>query len=575
MQNLAILTNNSNTPSLEDYIGANQSYDKNDLISKGSDFLKVLNGGADSKKNADYNAQNSVLERQNDTRDVKDYNNAQRNEPKENNAINRKDDKLQDGNSKTDNNSQKDDTTTKTEQNNDKNKTENTKDLNTDDKKTLDEVKSKPVKEQANETAQGANTQVLSSDEVIQDTVNKINNLIETSLDGQLNLEDVEALKNALEEIQTKIDNNEIVVSEETKQMLNDVLDRLLTQNPDDLAASELEKDLRQLAKDISANSFKLNSQLKLEEENANPQKALELNIKDVETPKETTKKETQSDKTIQKTDNSQSAVSASQEIKETKNAQNDTKIDIEQSMLDEMNVRIDEVSSSQTSTGSNNQSFTTAQDEVIKLQIENVDSDSSAPVTFAFDKTIKPANNTNSQIRMEGLTKELNASDILNQIGSKFEQLKDGSGTKITMTLRPNDLGRVTIELLSNANGITTNIIAQNSHVKELLDKNLDALKQQLVSQGINVQNVQIKTVEQNSQANLNNSYQNSEGQNRGEEQNQNNSQNPNKQNREQREQNFKFNQSNVIENVDFENSSQNATASINTLRGKISYNL
>ena len=575
MQNLAILTNNSNTPSLEDYIGANQSYDKNDLISKGSDFLKVLNGGADSKKNADYNAQNSVLERQNDTRDVKDYNNAQRNEPKENNAINRKDDKLQDGNSKTDNNSQKDDTTTKTEQNNDKNKTENTKDLNTDDKKTLDEVKSKPVKEQANETAQGANTQVLSSDEVIQDTVNKINNLIETSLDGQLNLEDVEALKNALEEIQTKIDNNEIVVSEETKQMLNDVLDRLLTQNPDDLAASELEKDLRQLAKDISANSFKLNSQLKLEEENANPQKALELNIKDVETPKETTKKETQSDKTIQKTDNSQFAVSASQEIKETKNAQNDTKIDIEQSMLDEMNVRIDEVSSSQTSTGSNNQSFTTAQDEVIKLQIENVDSDSSAPVTFAFDKTIKPANNTNSQIRMEGLTKELNASDILNQIGSKFEQLKDGSGTKITMTLRPNDLGRVTIELLSNANGITTNIIAQNSHVKELLDKNLDALKQQLVSQGINVQNVQIKTVEQNSQANLNNSYQNSEGQNRGEEQNQNNSQNPNKQNREQREQNFKFNQSNVIENVDFENSSQNATASINTLRGKISYNL
>ena len=570
MQNLAILTNNSNTPSLEDYIGANQSYDKNDIISKGSDFLKVLNGGADNK-NAGY-TQNNSYERQNE---IKDFNKAQKNEPKENNSINRKDDSVRDNDNKTDNCAKKEDTATKNEQADNKNQTDNTKDLNTDDKKTLDEVKSSSVKEQASETAQGTNTQVLSSDEVIQDTVNKINNLIETSLDGQLNLEDVEALKSALEEIQTKINNNEIVVSEDTKQMLSDVLDRLLTQNPDDLAVSELEKDLRQLAKDISANSFKLNSQVKLEEENTNPQKALELNVEEVETPKETTKKDTQLDKTTQKTDNSQSAVSASQEVKEVKNTQNDTKVDIEQSMLDEMNVQIDEVSSSQTSTSSNNQSFTTAQDEVIKLQIENADSDSTTPVTFAFDKTIKPANNTNSQIRMEGLTKELNANDILNQIGSKFEQLKDGSSTKITMTLRPNDLGRVTIELLSNANGISTNIIAQNSQVKELLDKNLDILKQQLVSQGINVQNVQIKTVEQNSQANLNNGYQNSDAQNRGEEQSRNNNQNSNGQNKEQREQNFKFNQSNVIENVDFENSAQNATASINTLRGKISYNL
>ena len=555
---------------LEDYIGANQSYDKNDIISKGSDFLKVLNGGADNK-NAGY-TQNNSYERQNE---IKDFNKAQKNEPKENNSINRKDDSVRDNDNKTDNCAKKEDTATKNEQADNKNQTDNTKDLNTDDKKTLDEVKSSSVKEQASETAQGTNTQVLSSDEVIQDTVNKINNLIETSLDGQLNLEDVEALKSALEEIQTKINNNEIVVSEDTKQMLSDVLDRLLTQNPDDLAVSELEKDLRQLAKDISANSFKLNSQVKLEEENTNPQKALELNVEEVETPKETTKKDTQLDKTTQKTDNSQSAVSASQEVKEVKNTQNDTKVDIEQSMLDEMNVQIDEVSSSQTSTSSNNQSFTTAQDEVIKLQIENADNDSTTPVTFAFDKTIKPANNTNSQIRMEGLTKELNANDILNQIGSKFEQLKDGSSTKITMTLRPNDLGRVTIELLSNANGISTNIIAQNSQVKELLDKNLDILKQQLVSQGINVQNVQIKTVEQNSQANLNNGYQNSDAQNRGEEQSRNNNQNSNGQNKEQREQNFKFNQSNVIENVDFENSAQNATASINTLRGKISYNL
>ncbi len=143
-------------------------------------------------------------------------------------------------------------------------------------------------------------------------------------------------------------------------------------------------------------------------------------------------------------------------------------------------------------------------------------------------------------------------------------------------MTLRPNDLGRVTIELLSTANGITTNIIAQNSQVKELLDKNIDILKQQLAQQGVNVQNVQVKTVEQNSQANLNNSYNDRNGE-QGQNQNNSNSRNDgqNNQNRQHKNENFKFNHSNIIENVDFENTHNNATTSINTLRGKISYNL
>ena len=451
---------------------------------------------------------------------------------------------------------------------------DNTETVKQEDKKTLDEIKAKNVKEFSEETAQGTNTKVLSSDEVIQEAVSKINNLIETSLDGQLNLEDVEALKNALEEIQAQINNNELVVSEETKQVLKDVLNRLLTQNPEDLAVSELQKDLKQLSQDIKAGAFKPDSQIKLEEENSNPNRALELDVQEVQTNKENKTKETLNDKNSNTINTSQSSVNVSSQVKEVQPTQED-KVDIEQQMLDDMNVQIDEVSSSQTSSNSNNQNYTTAQDEVIKLQIQNADNDSNTPVTFTFDKTIKNTN-PNSQIRLEGVTKELNANDILNQIGSKFEQLKDGTSTKITMTLRPNDLGRVTIELLSTANGITTNIIAQNSQVKELLDKNIDILKQQLAQQGVNVQNVQVKTVEQNSQANLNNSYNDRNGE---QSQNQNNSNSrndgQNNQNRQHKNENFKFNHSNIIENVDFENTHNNATTSINTLRGKISYNL
>ena len=569
MQNLAILTNNSNNQLGEEINLLGQNFNTDEIINKGKDFLKVLNNdnAASQKTQLNNNYQNT---------NKKDFNKRE-NTLNKNNVENDKDNsqavKENTQENKTDKKDKTQDTKNK-EQNTNEIQKDNTETVKQEDKKTLDEIKAKNVKEFSEETAQGTNTKVLSSDEVIQEAVSKINNLIETSLDGQLNLEDVEALKNALEEIQAQINNNELVVSEETKQALKDVLNRLLTQNPEDLAVSELQKDLKQLSQDIKAGAFKPDSQIKLEEENSNPNRALELDVQEVQTNKENKTKETLNDKNSNTINTSQSSVNVSSQVKEVQPTQED-KVDIEQQMLDDMNVQIDEVSSSQTSSNSNNQNYTTAQDEVIKLQIQNADNDSNTPVTFTFDKTIKNTN-PNSQIRLEGVTKELNANDILNQIGSKFEQLKDGSSTKITMTLRPNDLGRVTIELLSTANGITTNIIAQNSQVKELLDKNIDILKQQLAQQGVNVQNVQVKTVEQNSQANLNNSYNDRNGE-QGQNQNNSNSRNDgqNNQNRQHKNENFKFNHSNIIENVDFENTHNNATTSINTLRGKISYNL
>ena len=258
-------------------------------------------------------------------------------------------------------------------------------------------------------------------------------------------------------------------------------------------------------------------------------------------------------------------------------NAQNKDTND-NQEILDEINLNIEETSQTSTNTNSQNQSYSTAQDEVAKLQIQNLDNDSAnSQMVFTLDKTIKNIGNINKPSQVDSLPKEFNANDILNQIGSRLEQLKDGQSTKLTMTLRPNDLGRVTIELLSSANGISTSIIAQNSQVKELLDKNIDILKQQLAQQGINVQNIQVKTVEQNSQAGLNNSYNERQNQqeNQGQGQNSANKENNQNQHQQQKRTNFKFNTNNIIENIDFENNTQSATTSINTLRGKISYNL
>ena len=563
MQNLATMLETQSTITLDDFMMSNQNYNVKSISEKGKEFFNVLNKDSSTntqniqKNNKSYTSRNdNKIEKIQDS--TEKFNTNERVEQKNKTENTKPKQESEQIENKTENENQKTDTSNQTQD------------------KTLDEVKSEPVVKETQQTAQGENMQVLDANTVIQDTVNKINNLIETSLDGQLNLQDVEQLKGALEEIQTKINNNELVVSEDTKQMVSDVLKRLLTQNPQDLEVSELQKDLKQLAQDIKANAFKLNSQVKMEEENSNPTKALEINIDETDTKiTKETKKETSEEKTVQKTKDSQTTVVATKDIKEVQNTQNDG-VDIEQEILDEMDVKIEEVSDSSTNTNSQNQSYTTAQDEVIKLQIQNSDNDTNTPITFAFDKSVKNINNITKPIQLDGVTKELNVNDILNQIGSKFEQLKDGSSTKITMTLRPNDLGRVTIELLSNANGISTNIIAQNSQVKELLDKNIDILKQQLAQQGINVQNIQVKTVEQNSQAGLNNGYNERQNQQENQGQNQNSKENNHQnQQQQQRKETFKFNKSNVIENIDFENNSQNTTASINTLRGKISYNL
>ena len=554
MQNF--IAGNTKTQSIEDYIGKTNTSNLQATSEQGNDFARIL--GLDKDNSRNYT--DSAHHEKNNTKTLYDTENKYE---------------------KTDRRDSKEKFTSRREDDTNPVKNNGAADYDDNSKTTVDKVDSKPVIKEAKETLEGTNTEVLSADDAIKQTAEKIDNLIENSLTGQLDMADVEEIKNVLNEIKTKIDNGELVVNEDTKQALNNIINRLLTQNPKDFEVDALIKDFKQLAQDIQANTFKTNSQVKLEEENSNPLKALEVNVntEDTNTPEVKDKKIVNEEKNTLKTKEAQTNIQVNSEVKEVqKNDAVSEKADIEQEILEEMDVKIEEVSGSSTSSSDTSEkNFTTAQDEVIKLQIENAEANTSTPVTFAFDRSIKNANAANNQIRLEGITKELNTNDILNQIGSKFEQLKDGSSTKLTMTLRPNDLGRVTIELMSNANGISTNIIAQNSQVKELLDKNIDILKQQLAQQGINVQNIQVKTVEQNAQTSLNNSFgdrgQEGQNQNSGKDsQNPNNGQNNTNR---QKQENYKFNQSNVIENIDFENNSRGATASINTLRGKISYNL
>lgn len=140
--------------------------------------------------------------------------------------------------------------------------------------------------------------------------------------------------------------------------------------------------------------------------------------------------------------------------------------------------------------------------DEVAKLALSEQNGPNS-PMAFQANVTYDPVG-VNAIIKNAMLSQKpqtvqnFDMNDILNQITNKFEQLKDSSGQRLTMVLRPNDLGRLSIELTSNQDGLTTQIMAQNQDVRNYIEKNINALRQQLSDAGVNVNSIQIKTAGQ-----------------------------------------------------------------------------
>ena len=165
------------------------------------------------------------------------------------------------------------------------------------------------------------------------------------------------------------------------------------------------------------------------------------------------------------------------------------------QKMLDKAAVSVNTLNTSS--------SALTVADEVAKLAIEENGSINSSNLTgnILYDSTghgfsiknlsaMKAPESIFSQIQSK-----LDSNNILNQINEKLTDLKNSASQKLTMILRPNNLGRLSIELLSNKDGLTTSILAQNSDVRAYIEKNIMTLRNQLIDAGINVNNIQIKT--------------------------------------------------------------------------------
>lgn len=172
---------------------------------------------------------------------------------------------------------------------------------------------------------------------------------------------------------------------------------------------------------------------------------------------------------------------------------------------------------------------------------------------------------------------------DILEQIRTRMNISGKNGMQKITIGLTPESLGKLNIEITKGQNGISAQILADNPQAKEILDKNLDGLKSVLQSQGVNVNNVNVKVAEVGRSSDSNNNmFQNEENQFDSNQREGNSRNSDDSQNREKHSE-FEFMKNTVMgkelqddtEEVISRVSQVEKTVSINGGLGKVNYKL
>lgn len=176
-------------------------------------------------------------------------------------------------------------------------------------------------------------------------------------------------------------------------------------------------------------------------------------------------------------------------------------KTSLTQEVLDKTDakvVKVEKTSADSSNSGLlNNQN---AQEQAVKLSLQTPEAatvqDASTSQT-SFSSVI-------DKVQTQTLTsREISQTEIMSQVNSKLANFKTDESTKMTIVLRPENLGKINLELVTNKEGFSAQITAENAQVKEILDKNIDGLKESLGNQGVNVNSVTVKVAETQKQDN------------------------------------------------------------------------
>ena len=144
------------------------------------------------------------------------------------------------------------------------------------------------------------------------------------------------------------------------------------------------------------------------------------------------------------------------------------------------------------------------ANEQIIKMSVKNASATPAPHTIDAFGAKVDNNSLFAKALNKASTPQELNKSDIMNQINAKFDDLIKTGSSKVSIVLRPENLGRIHLEIVNSAEGITAKMSTENQHVKEMLDKNIDALKASLGNQGVNVNNIKVEMPQEANNANL-----------------------------------------------------------------------
>jgi flagellar hook-length control protein FliK len=120
--------------------------------------------------------------------------------------------------------------------------------------------------------------------------------------------------------------------------------------------------------------------------------------------------------------------------------------------------------------------------------ELNEMDMDAMLPVN---DSSRVRVTNVNT-LRVEAL-RSASPREVMNQIIDRVKvEIKPGM-TEIKLTLRPENLGDVTMKIATENGIVTAHFIAENQRVKEIIESNFNQLKNVLSEQGINISQLSV----------------------------------------------------------------------------------
>lgn len=153
----------------------------------------------------------------------------------------------------------------------------------------------------------------------------------------------------------------------------------------------------------------------------------------------------------------------------------------VNEEMLEELNIESVESETAEQD-GSDLMQNQSPQEQGIKAMIQ-----SNAP---EFNE-IKPQE-TQPSAKPISAAQDANPSKIIEQVSKQMEGMK--SGSRVSMILNPESLGKVEIQLINTKEGLSAQFTVATQDARNILLKGLDGLKETLATHGVSVDNVSVK---------------------------------------------------------------------------------